>query len=158
MKLEILFDPRNQETYQYATNKQLVIDGKKIWTPMYSNGKKIKSPVSEDEFVWILKTFWKHHCVNEKAWDMAAMKLQEEIKKEYYEKGIIQNKESVENKEKANKYYQEFQKQLSDTVPQKIDPDFIEDRIYSYLLDMDRRKSIHPQHRENNPEYRKENI
>jgi len=137
------FNPRNPETYKFAKNKQLEIDGKKIWKPMYSNGKKIKSPVSENEFLWILKTFWKHHCVNEKAWDMATMKLQEEIKKEYYEKGIIQNKDSVENKEKANNYYQEYIKQLSDTVPQEIDTDFIEDRIYSYFWDMDHRKSIH---------------
>jgi hypothetical protein len=46
------FDPRNPETYQYATDRQLVIDGVKIYNVYYDkNDRKTKEPLSEKSFV-----------------------------------------------------------------------------------------------------------
>jgi hypothetical protein len=132
------FNPRNQETYQYATNRQLIIDGKEVWTPMYKDDQKIKSPVSETSFVIVLKALWNIHCTSQKAWDMAVL----ETKKEFESKGIVANDETPGYKEKSNELFQKIKKQLYKTIPEKIDQDFIEDRIYSHLWDMDRRKSI----------------
>jgi hypothetical protein len=47
------FDPRNPETYQYATNNPLVIDGVKIFNT-YGGDDEIKEPESENSFVTVL--------------------------------------------------------------------------------------------------------
>jgi hypothetical protein len=141
------FNPRDQETYKYATDRQLIIDGKEIWTPMYEGNRKIKSPVSEESFVDMMKIFWKNDYAHIRAFNMAMSEMKNGIEPEL--------KETIERsnitigfhylpkyKDKFFEIYKKIKQQLPSEVPEIIDKDFIEDRIYQYLWDMDHRKSI----------------
>jgi hypothetical protein len=141
------FDPRKQETYQYATERQLTIDDKQVWYPIYENGKKIKEPVSEETFVTLMKILWKSQWLHQKTFDMAMSEMKNEIEPELKEKieksGITIRFDCIPKyKDKFSEMYEKMKKQLSSEVPEIIDKDFIEDRIYQYLRDMDHRRSI----------------
>jgi hypothetical protein len=133
------FNPHDQGTYRLATSRQLVIDGKNVWSPIYSGKRKTRSSVSEQLFVVLVRLKWKNHCIGQRAWDLAVS----EVKQEFQNVG----KSAPDDKtpgftDRVREVYQDTIKQLTPAVPKTIPQDIIEDQIHSFLQDMDHRMSI----------------
>jgi hypothetical protein len=97
------FDPRNHETYKYATNNQLVIDGVKIYDIYYENDKKKRKPESETSFVTIVNMM----TTMDKRWKIAKTKAKEE----YQLKGVNDPTHQTPGyKARMNKIYNSLKK------------------------------------------------
>ena len=129
-----LFDPRNPQTYQYAKNKPLVIEGVEIYDDVNEeyNGKgQYRKPVTEKSFVDTMKILIKLNRKS-KNWEKAL----ELVKSEFLEAGENENNLNDENnayKDRINKVYNrllsEPETDDNDDDNDKETAEYIESRI-----------------------------
>jgi hypothetical protein len=119
------FDPRNPETYQFATNNQLVIDGVSIFkTHQDINGKEIKENETEEGFVKLLSSLLEIRK-KEIVWE-EAVKL---VKPDFTFEGKEPNQGTPGYVEKANEVYQSILKNPAARLTKKQEREYINNHI-----------------------------
>jgi hypothetical protein len=123
------FDPRNPETYQFATNNQLILDGVQIYNEYHEdNGNIIREPVLEKEFV---RKFSMHTKIDEKIqkWD-EALNI---VRAEFREYGIDNPGDSTEGYlDRINKVYHDLLEQPQEISIKNIN-DYKKQKIENYI-------------------------
>jgi hypothetical protein len=123
------FDPRNPETYQFATNNQLILDGVQIYNEYHEdNGDIIREPILEKEFV---RKFSMHTKIDEKIqkWD-EALNI---VRVEFQEYGIDNPGDSTEGYlDRINKVYHDLLEQPQEISIKSIN-DYKKQKIENYI-------------------------
>jgi len=100
-----LFNPRDPETYKYAKNKPLVIDGVRIFHTFYESGKKIHEDETEKSFVRVTSALL-NGTPRSRLWEKAL-----ELTKAEFEKQGVKNPENLPNYiERANEIFESILK------------------------------------------------
>jgi hypothetical protein len=125
-----VFDPRNPETYQFATNAPLVIDGVAIYEEYTNDDDTIKEPVTEQSFVQIVKMLL---GIQKKiiAWE-EAVKL---VKPDFTFEGKEPNQGTPGYIERANEVCQSILKNPDARLTKKQEKDYIEDFIQDKIYE-----------------------
>jgi hypothetical protein len=125
------FDPRDPETYQFATNNQLILDSVEIYDEVnetyYGNGE-YKKPVSEKEFVQLLSMLLSSH---KKAivWE-EAISL---VKPDFMQGGKEPTNETPGYIEKVNEVCEAILKNPNTRLTKKQEKEYIEHHIKSKI-------------------------
>jgi hypothetical protein len=126
------FDPRDPETYKFAKNKPLIIDGVRIFNISYDrNDKKIKEDQTEKDFVVLLSALQKTQK-NGIIWD-TAVNL---VKEDFINQGIKAPRQDTPGyMDKINEVYESILKNPNAELTKKQEKDYIEKYIKQKLAE-----------------------
>jgi hypothetical protein len=126
---EGLFDPRDQGTWSFASNRPLVIDGVRIFkTRIDASGKELKEDETEKGFVRLLSVLLeaqKKNIVQEEA-----VKL---VKPDFTFEGKEPTKETPGYTERVNEVYQSILKNPAVRLTKEQEREYINDHIQSRI-------------------------
>jgi len=130
------FNPRYPETYKFAKNKPLIIDGVRIFNISYDkNNKKINEGETEKGFVTILSALLKMQK-NAIIWETAVS----HVKPDFINQGKEPNQETHGYIEKINEVYNSMLKNPNARLAKKQEKEYIEKHIKQKIAECSHRK------------------